>query len=634
VKFASQSAGFTVNSDTQITATAPAGAAGTVDVTVVTAGGSSATTSADRFSYVPAPTVSGMTPGTDTASGGIPVTITGTHLAAVTAVSFGGTAANFTVNSDTSLTVTTPAAAVGLVSVTVSSPGGTASAGSFIYTQANTVTWVGGSTGDWSVGSNWSGGAPPGSGDDVVIGSGVNVTHSTGTDTIHRLTVSTGLTITGGSLSVNAAGTVTTLSVSGGTLSGSGALTVTNTFNWSGGTLGGGGSLTVGNGISAALSLDNSSVTLGRTLNNNGTMTWSGSNALVFSGGVFNNAGTVSASTSGSTMSVTGTGTFNNSGTFSVGVLDSASFAAGVAFNNTGAVNINQGTLTLNGGTSSGTFSTSNWTTLSLSGYTLTGSSTISGGGSVVFSGGTSTLAGTVSASGGVTVNSGATVNATGTVSGSLTNNGTLSVGGGGPGTLSVGGNFTQSSTATLSLALGGLAAGTQYSRLNVTGTAALAGTVSVSYVNGFVPAAGNTFALLTYASAAGTFGTVSGGSLTPRYDPGEFSLLALAAPLDEGERAAPDEDRLPRRAEPETALVSATPVGPDVELPRQAVVVLEQAPADEAAPRLLRDAAFGAEGGGGDAAFVAAASADFAGWPAWEELLLLPVALLEELLA
>jgi hypothetical protein len=187
-------------------------------------------------------------------------------------------------------------------------------------------------------------------------------------------------------------------------------------------------------------------------------------------------------------------------------------------------------------------------------------------------------------------------------------------------------------------MAIGGLTAGTQYSRLSITGTATLAGTVHVSYVNGFTPSSGNTFALLTYASASGTFGSITGGSLTPRYDPGEFSLLALAAPLDEGEDASlvPDEDRLPRRAEPETAVVSTTAAEPDVEPARQAVVLLEEAavPADEEAPGALRDAAFGAQDSAGDAAFVWADSADFAGWPAWEELLLLPVALVEELFA
>lgn len=56
VKFGSTNAtGFTVNSDTQITATSPAGSAGTVDVTVTTAGGTSATISADQFTFVGSP---------------------------------------------------------------------------------------------------------------------------------------------------------------------------------------------------------------------------------------------------------------------------------------------------------------------------------------------------------------------------------------------------------------------------------------------------------------------------------------------------------------------------------------------------------------------------------------------------
>ena len=42
---------FTVNSATSITATAPAGAAGTVDVTVTGPGGTSTTGAADHFTY-------------------------------------------------------------------------------------------------------------------------------------------------------------------------------------------------------------------------------------------------------------------------------------------------------------------------------------------------------------------------------------------------------------------------------------------------------------------------------------------------------------------------------------------------------------------------------------------------------
>jgi IPT/TIG domain len=50
---------FTVTSATQIIATSPAGT-GVVDITVVTAGGTSATSNADQFTYVPAPTVASV----------------------------------------------------------------------------------------------------------------------------------------------------------------------------------------------------------------------------------------------------------------------------------------------------------------------------------------------------------------------------------------------------------------------------------------------------------------------------------------------------------------------------------------------------------------------------------------------
>ena len=92
---------FTVNSGTSISATAPAGSAGTVDVTVTTPGGTSATTAADQYTYVAAPTVTGVNPTAGPTSAGTSVTITGTNLTGATAVDFGITAA-------TNVTVVTP----------------------------------------------------------------------------------------------------------------------------------------------------------------------------------------------------------------------------------------------------------------------------------------------------------------------------------------------------------------------------------------------------------------------------------------------------------------------------------------------------------------------------------------------
>ncbi|MBP0644734.1 IPT/TIG domain-containing protein, partial [Mycobacterium tuberculosis] len=83
---------------------------GTVDVTVTTVGGTSATGAADQYTYVAAPTVSSVNPTSGPGSGGTTVTITGTNFTGASAVAFGGTAAaGFSVVSATSITATSPA---------------------------------------------------------------------------------------------------------------------------------------------------------------------------------------------------------------------------------------------------------------------------------------------------------------------------------------------------------------------------------------------------------------------------------------------------------------------------------------------------------------------------------------------
>ncbi len=129
---------FVIKSATQITAVAPAGKLGTtVDVTVTTANGTSATSAADQYTYTAAPTVTAVSPNSGSALGGTPVTITGTKLTGATGVNFGTVAAtNVKVVSDTSVTATAPAGTAGAVDVTVITPGGpsaTSSADLFTY---------------------------------------------------------------------------------------------------------------------------------------------------------------------------------------------------------------------------------------------------------------------------------------------------------------------------------------------------------------------------------------------------------------------------------------------------------------------------------------------------------------------
>ena len=153
---------FTVNSATQITATDAAGS-GVVNVTVsVVYGGTSATSTADHFSYVVAPAVSSVSPTSGSGVGSTSVVIKGTGFTGATAVDFGSSSATtFTVNSATQITATDPAG-VGVVNVTVTVPVGgtsaTSSADHYTYvatTQA--YTWTGdGGNGLWTNFNNWS----------------------------------------------------------------------------------------------------------------------------------------------------------------------------------------------------------------------------------------------------------------------------------------------------------------------------------------------------------------------------------------------------------------------------------------------------------------------------------------------
>ena len=144
---ATPAASFTVNGDASITAVSPAASAGTVDVTVTTAGGTSGPNSSDQFTFIAAPAVSGISPDSGPVNGGILVTITGANFIDVTAVNFGDTPAGFAVNDDSSITAVSPAVeAVDTVDVTVVTVGGmsaTGAADEFTYTTSTTTSVCG-----------------------------------------------------------------------------------------------------------------------------------------------------------------------------------------------------------------------------------------------------------------------------------------------------------------------------------------------------------------------------------------------------------------------------------------------------------------------------------------------------------
>jgi hypothetical protein len=137
-------ASYTVNSDTSITAVAPADSAGVTDLTVTTAGGSNQPGPADEFTFIAVPSVTQISPRKGPVTGGTVVTITGSGFTDANEVMFGETGTSFTVNSDTSITALAPANEGPDTSpVRVVSPGGTSTASGldqFTYVAAPTIT--------------------------------------------------------------------------------------------------------------------------------------------------------------------------------------------------------------------------------------------------------------------------------------------------------------------------------------------------------------------------------------------------------------------------------------------------------------------------------------------------------------
>ncbi|MCX4820443.1 IPT/TIG domain-containing protein [Streptomyces sp. NBC_01142] len=125
VSFGANSAVPTVVSDGQITVVVPAGAAGSVGVSVTTAGG---TSNGLSYTYVSPPTVTTVTPDEGPTTGGTPVTVAGTGLTSTNSLTFDGVPAPFTVISDTALSAFTPPGAAGLVDVVVTNDAGSATA--------------------------------------------------------------------------------------------------------------------------------------------------------------------------------------------------------------------------------------------------------------------------------------------------------------------------------------------------------------------------------------------------------------------------------------------------------------------------------------------------------------------------
>jgi phage baseplate assembly protein gpV len=321
----------------------------------------------------------------------------------------------------------------------------------------NAVSWTGqGDGSSWADGRNWSGGAAPGTGDDVTINSTFSTVNHPGTDSVQSLTILGGTLANSGGLTTGAL----TLGGSFSTLNDTGSLTVNGAFTWTNGNFTGTGHTAL-NGASS-LSGGFFSMLTDQTVDNHGTATISNGNSIDFRGNaVWNNDsdGTFVLQGTGSlgNFFASATSGFNNFGTFQKSGAGAAS--VGVAFNNSGTVDVQADTLTLGaGGVGGGTFTVEAGATLVPSGtYTFNGATETGAGTVQVGTFNTLTVAGPSSVQnltvngGTVNVNAALSVQSLTISSGTVTANApltvqTLTLSGGtltGPAAVTVSGTFT-----------------------------------------------------------------------------------------------------------------------------------------------------------------------------------------------
>jgi hypothetical protein len=278
-----------------------------------------------------------------------------------------------------------------------------------------TFIWTNLASGDWNVANNWSPNLVPGTNDSVVIANNATVTLNTPADCAD--------------VALGSAGNIPTLT-------GSGTLKVRGNFAWTSGTMDGGGRTIIEAGANLSIANSGSVTLINRTLENGGTATWSGAGNFVFANlGVFTNRpGALFRVQNAASFIYSGGGfnaRFDNAGTFrKSGNNVTTSFSSGVAFDNSGTVEIQTGTLSLGGGgTDSGSFSVPAGTALIFSGdtHTASASSSMTGAGQLTVSGGIANLAGLVNVSGSNTF-SGGTANFTGNT---ICTNNTVTISGG-----------------------------------------------------------------------------------------------------------------------------------------------------------------------------------------------------------
>ena len=219
------------------------------------------------------------------------------------------------------------------------------------------------------------------------------------------------MTLAGGNLNINGGGSVSTTS--------------TGVIDWSNdATLSGAGTLNVVTGGTLNFSGFGTRYIAGGTLNNSGTINWSGGNNIsIYDSGVINNlAGGLFVVTNDQIIYVhccSAGQPFNNAGTFRKTTATSTTTIQQNGFNNSGTVDVQSGTLNLtSGGTSTAIFNTGSAGRLLFNGtaYTLSGAATLTGPGNFEMNGGQVNVTGSAISVAHLTMNGGL-LNVTGAIS-------------------------------------------------------------------------------------------------------------------------------------------------------------------------------------------------------------------------
>jgi hypothetical protein len=136
----------------------------------------------------------------------------------------------------------------------------------------------------------------------------------------------------------------------------------------------------------------------------------------------------------------------------------------------------------------------------------------IGGTGNFAQTGGTTTVDGKLTTSGALNISGGFVYGNGGTLTGKFTlAGGTINPGDGlkKVGVLNVSGSYTQGASGILNIDLDGTTPDTKYDVLNISGAAALGGTLNVDALTGFTPTVGEQFDILNYGSETGKFSVV-----------------------------------------------------------------------------------------------------------------------------